>query len=54
LTQRVEAALGRPYSRYAPARHLSAHVDELLPSIPDKTLDRFEALCTRLNDRLPG
>ena len=52
LVDRIEEALGYQFSRCAPAQHLSVHADELVPTMPGKTLDRFETLFKKLNDRL--
>jgi hypothetical protein len=53
IIPRVEKAFGGKFSHYAPARHLAVHAGNLMPSAPAKTLDRFESLFKKLNERLP-
>jgi hypothetical protein len=49
LVRRIEAALGRPFDRYLPARFLLLNQASLLPSLGRVTINRFARLFELLN-----
>ena len=52
IIKRIEAANGGKFDHYAPAAYLLRNQARLLPQIDAATLNRFEALFTRLNPLL--
>lgn len=52
LVKRVERALGAPFSHYRPARYLLENQGNLLGSLSDDTLAKFEELFDMINQRL--
>jgi hypothetical protein len=52
IIKRVEAAIGKPFDHYRPARHLLENQASLLKDIDEQTIDRFEKLFVEINSRL--
>lgn len=52
IVKRVERAIGGPYDHHQPARHLLEKQVDLLPSVDDATLGRFEELFVKANQLL--
>jgi hypothetical protein len=49
VIKRIEAVTGTSFDHYQPARHLLEHQVELLKTIDNGTVDRFERLFRRTN-----
>jgi energy-coupling factor transporter ATP-binding protein EcfA2 len=54
VSARVQRTIGRPYSRYAVARHLAFHPDAFLSSMSAISTERFKKLFRIVNDLLPS
>ncbi len=52
IVKRIEDALGHEFDHYDPALHLLSHQHDLVDSIDEATLDRFEQLFVRVNEAL--
>lgn len=54
ILKRIEAVTGASFDHYQPARYLLEHQGELLKTIDNGTVDRFELLFRRTNALLAG